>query len=143
MVLTSEMRSTLLDQVPSLQLLVLFGSRARGDHNDESDWDFAALYADQEQNSRKLLSADPHIVTHLVLADIFNLPDHQVDVVNLTQVSTLMSHFIAQDGKLIYECEPEIFSKFQLQFRLSFDALKRHQKQSRQRLLDFLATQNL
>ena len=31
----------LLEQVPYLKLLVLFGSRARGDNQESSDWDYA------------------------------------------------------------------------------------------------------
>jgi uncharacterized protein len=34
----------LLEQVPYLKLLVLFGSRARGDNDSSSDWDFAILF---------------------------------------------------------------------------------------------------
>ncbi|MFM2432859.1 MAG: hypothetical protein RLZZ511_4073 [Cyanobacteriota bacterium] len=34
----------LLEQVPYLRLLVLFGSRARGDNQPSSDWDFAMLF---------------------------------------------------------------------------------------------------
>jgi predicted nucleotidyltransferase len=33
----------ILEQIPYLKLLVLFGSRARGDHDPKSDWDFAFL----------------------------------------------------------------------------------------------------
>lgn len=33
----------ILEQVPYLKLLVLVGSRARGDYNEKSDWDFAFL----------------------------------------------------------------------------------------------------
>jgi predicted nucleotidyltransferase len=31
------------DRHPALRLLVLFGSRARGDHDSSSDWDIAFL----------------------------------------------------------------------------------------------------
>jgi predicted nucleotidyltransferase len=34
----------ILEQVPYLKLLVLFGSRARGDAFPSSDWDFALLF---------------------------------------------------------------------------------------------------
>lgn len=33
-----------LDQIPYLKLLILFGSRAKGTHNEDSDWDFVVLY---------------------------------------------------------------------------------------------------
>ncbi|MCY7393637.1 MAG: nucleotidyltransferase domain-containing protein, partial [Leptolyngbyaceae cyanobacterium CAN_BIN12] len=37
----------ILEQVPYLRLLVLFGSRARGDHFPSSDWDFALLFDEE------------------------------------------------------------------------------------------------
>lgn len=37
----------ILEQTPYLKLLVLFGSRVRGDHFPSSDWDFALLFDEE------------------------------------------------------------------------------------------------
>jgi uncharacterized protein len=40
----------ILEQIPYLKLLVLFGSRARKDHHETSDWDIAALYDEDKRH---------------------------------------------------------------------------------------------
>ena len=39
------------EKIPYLKMLVLFGSRARGDTHANSDWDFAALYDEEVRNA--------------------------------------------------------------------------------------------
>lgn len=42
-----KLSSQLPEKIPYLKMLVLFGSRARGDTHAKSDWDFAALYDEE------------------------------------------------------------------------------------------------
>lgn len=39
------------EKIPYLKMLVLFGSRARGDIHANSDWDFAALYDEEARKA--------------------------------------------------------------------------------------------
>ncbi|NJN12757.1 MAG: nucleotidyltransferase domain-containing protein [Richelia sp. RM2_1_2] len=39
------------EKLPYLKMLVLFGSRATGNSNNHSDWDFAVLYENKQDNS--------------------------------------------------------------------------------------------
>ncbi len=83
-----------------LRLLLLFGSRARGDVTPHSDWDFAFLAATPVDSFR--LSAD--------LED--TVTSEHVDVVDLDRAGGLIRLKIAQDGIVVHEREPETFDDF-------------------------------
>ncbi|MDB9510084.1 nucleotidyltransferase domain-containing protein [Kamptonema animale CS-326] len=104
--------SQIIEKIPYLKMLVLFGSRARGDTHAKSDWDFAALFDEElrkihvANNTWKLLEV-PQII-----GEVFNLNSDQIDVVELNNCSHIITHFVAKDGKLIYEKEPGEFERF-------------------------------
>ncbi|MDY7008031.1 MAG: nucleotidyltransferase domain-containing protein [Cyanobacteriota bacterium] len=61
------------EKIPYLKMLVLFGSRARGDTHAKSDWDFAALY---DEEIRKKMMGDNTFAWFEVpqkLGDFFDL----------------------------------------------------------------------
>lgn len=88
---------------PGLELLVLYGSRARGDDRPESDWDLAYL-ADP--------SFDPDaLLARLVLA----LRTDGVDLVRLTGASGLFRYRVARDGEPLFEAREGIFADFWMQ----------------------------
>ncbi len=84
-----------------LGLLVLHGSRARGEGGPASDWDFGYLG-----------KADPaalsSVVSHLVATDA-------VDVVDLARASALLRFRAARDGLVVIERSPEAFLRFRLE----------------------------
>jgi len=122
------------EQIPYLKLLVLFGSRARGDHHIDSDWDFAALYDEEMRgeiaNSGKLELLN--IYSHLT--SIFNIDPEKVEVVRLNDCTLAIAHVVARDGLLIYEKENTDFEKFRTKFLLSQEDLRKYQKQKIQSL---------
>jgi predicted nucleotidyltransferase len=83
-----------------LELLVLHGSRARGDAREDSGWDFAYLAAAEFDLS--LLYAD------LALA----LTTDRIDVVNLATAGGLIRYRVARDGITVLESEPGAFDRF-------------------------------
>lgn len=83
-----------------LELLVLFGSRGRGDETARSDWDFG--YIGDERFDPDRLLAD------LVLA----LGTERVDLANLKRANGLLRFRAARDGKPIFEVRPEAFARF-------------------------------
>jgi predicted nucleotidyltransferase len=90
-----------LADTPGLRLLVLHGSRGRGDGGPQSDWDFGYL-GDPELDPAALM---------LRLTDI--LGTDAVDLADLDRASALLRFRAARDGRLLAEREGE-FERFQL-----------------------------
>ncbi len=86
-----------------LDLLILFGSRTRGDSRPGADWDLGYL-ADA--------AADvPGLLAGLVEA----LADDRVDLVDLRRAGGLLRYRAARDGVLLHESEAEAFDRFRLE----------------------------
>lgn len=96
---------------PGLMLLVLFGSRARGDGSARSDWDFGYL-ADR--------SLDPSVL----MAELAEAAgSERLDVVDLARASGLLRFRAARDGVLVYQATPGCFDRFRFEAaRFWFDA---------------------
>ncbi|MBV9314198.1 MAG: nucleotidyltransferase domain-containing protein [Pseudonocardia sp.] len=86
-----------------VRLLVLHGSRARGDHRPDSDWDFAALF-DEDADPAALVVA----ITTVVGSDA-------VDLVDLRRASALLRYRAARDGVLLWEHPAGEFLGFRLE----------------------------
>ena len=81
-----------------LRVLVLFGSRARGEAHAASDWDFGYV-ADDGYDPRDLL------------ADMVAcLGTERVDLVDLRRASGLLRFRAARDGLLIFERRPGLWT---------------------------------
>jgi predicted nucleotidyltransferase len=83
-----------------LRLLVLHGSRARGDMHASSDWDFA--YLAESSLDPGSLYADLALALHT---------DH-VDIANLDTAGSLLRYRVARDGLVVHEIEPGLFDRF-------------------------------
>jgi len=96
-----------------LQLIVLFGSLAKGRRNIRSDMDLAFLYSvpfDIVQLTNR--------VSQLLCSDA-------IDVVDLRTASPLLKFSAMQNGKALYERSPGTFSSFySLAFRRYIDTKK-------------------
>ena len=90
------------EAAPGLTLLVLHGSRARGDAHETSDWDFA--FVAEPQFDPDALMARLGEATH---ADTLDLAD-------LNRASGLLRYNAARDGIAVYERESGAFEQFQL-----------------------------
>lgn len=86
-----------------VQLFMLFGSRARAEANETSDWDFGYV-ATREFDSTALYS-------DLILL----LSTEKVDLVNLSRVNGLLRFRAARDGKVVFERTKGEYEKFWLQ----------------------------
>ena len=89
--------------LPGLCLLVLHGSRGRGDAGPRSDWDFAYL-ADQQLDPTELLAK-------LTVA----VGTAAVDLVDLFTASALLRFRAARDGVALLERPPGAFLQFRLE----------------------------
>ena len=95
--------SRLAHATPRLELLMLFGSRARTDAQPRSDWDLAYL-AEAEFDLAALLGA----VVEAVGSD-------RVDLVDLRRASGLLRYRVARDGQVVYEARPRLAERFCLE----------------------------
>jgi predicted nucleotidyltransferase len=93
----------LASRAPALELLMLFGSRARGDSHARSDWDFGYLAA------RGFDSAALHA------AIVEHLGDDRVDLVDLSRASGLLRYRAARDGVVVFEAGPRLAERFRLE----------------------------
>jgi predicted nucleotidyltransferase len=85
---------------PGLRLLVLHGSRARGDARASSDWDFAFM-------------AQPGFDASLLYADLAaGLGTDHVDVADLDHAGGLVRYRAARDGVVLFEAEHGLFDRF-------------------------------
>jgi threonyl-tRNA synthetase len=86
-----------------LELLLLFGSRAREDSHDRSDWDLAYLASE---------SFDP---SDLLTRAVEILGTDRVDLVDLRRASGLLRYRAARDGQLLFEAKPGLDDAFRLE----------------------------
>ena len=87
-------------QYRGLQLLMLYGSRARGEEHARSDWDIGYL-ADRTLNSFALLGE----VTQVLQTDA-------VDLVDLERASGLLRFRAASEGLVVYESAAGAYHDF-------------------------------
>lgn len=89
-------------EAPGLRLLVLHGSRARGEAHAGSDWDFAYEAA---------AGFDPD---RLLAALAAYLNADRVDLADLGRAGALLRYRAARDGVVVFEHEEGAFERFWL-----------------------------
>lgn len=92
---------------PALDLLIIYGSRARGEAHAASDWDFAYLGRGVDGDR---LRAD---LMAVVASD-------DIDVVDLRRCSALLAFHAARDGITLYQSQPDAFPDFQIHATLNW-----------------------
>ena len=85
---------------PGLRLMILFGSRARGDAADLADWDFGYL-ADRTFDPDRLLAE----------AGI-EVGSEEIDLVDLARAGGQLRYRAARDGRPLYEAGSGEFARF-------------------------------
>ena len=94
---------TAVTGTPALDVLFLFGSRARADAHERSDWDFGYL-AGPALDVEKLLST-------LVLT----VGTDRVDLADLRRASGLLRYRVARDGDTVVERVAGMADAFKLE----------------------------
>ncbi|MBC1192994.1 nucleotidyltransferase domain-containing protein [Microcystis aeruginosa CS-558/01A06] len=122
--------TAIVEKLPNLKLLILFGSRARGEHKPDSDWDFAVLY--EERSDQKDISSLLKIYT--LLEQALEIPEDKIDVIDLKECSPILAHYVARDGQLLYERETGLFEVFKEKFLMNPEESKALYRQLRNNL---------
>lgn len=113
------------EKIPYLKMLVLFGSRATGNTHAKSDWDFAVLYDEEKRKNCIGDSAFSWFEVPEKLSDFFEINSDLIDVVELNRGSSIIAHFVARDGQLLYESEPGEFNSFKQKALMSESEIKK------------------
>lgn len=87
-----------------INLIVIFGSRARGDHTEHSDLDVAVITSIQNEKQRFEL--------RLQIISRLEGPGLSVDVVLLEDSNWALRYRIAKDGVVIFQKDNDSWSNF-------------------------------
>jgi uncharacterized protein len=127
----------ILEQVPYLATLVLFGSRARGEEQEGSDWDLA-VFCDEEMRKQYKHDGWGNDRLWFVLGQVLGLTEDEIDLVELRSCSGILAHHIAQDGLVIYEKTAGKFEKFRQAMLKSPSELKLYRQNVRAKVHEAL-----
>lgn len=114
----------LVQEIPFLKLLILFGSRATGQNHEDSDYDFA-LICDQEIYQDWKKKGKSWFSLYSIFENIFELPNEAIDIVDLNRCSEILAHVIAYDGKLLYEKRSGEYDEFLKRSLMSIEQTKK------------------
>ena len=124
------------EQHPTLKLLILFGSRARGEQNPTSDWDVAFLSDASPEDAATWFPGADLLQT---LSKQGHIPSDRLDLIDLSTCSDILTHFVAQEGQLIYERDPGEFERFQQRSLKAPAELQQFRQTQRKKVLQALA----
>ena len=88
-----------------VEFIVLFGSRARGDYREDSDYDFA-VYA-----GRKLSLKELDLIAE-ALSKKIGVSLDKIDVVDLHNASNELIYKVIRDGKPVYVKNIDFYKKW-------------------------------
>jgi predicted nucleotidyltransferase len=123
----------LVQEIPFLKLLILFGSRATGQNHEDSDYDFALIcdqqiYQDWKKKGKSWFSL------YSIFENIFELPNEAVDIVDLDRCSPILAHEIANNGKPLYEKQAGEYDAFISRCLISRENIKNLYQEQRQNI---------
>ncbi|MBW4675384.1 MAG: nucleotidyltransferase domain-containing protein [Desmonostoc geniculatum HA4340-LM1] len=113
------------ERIPYIKMLILFGSRATGNTNAKSDWDFGVLYDEEQREAYVKDNAFRLFELPMQIGTLFNINSDHIDIVELNHCSELIAHFIARDGIMMFEKFPGQFEEFRLTSSISKSELKK------------------
>ena len=119
------------ESVPAdVDLIVLFGSRAKGTQTPTSDWDLGITFRQKPDQPLRLFELDA------LLAPLVGCSNDVIDVVDLEHCSSLLQRVVTEEGRLLFEHRPGLFLSFcSRPIRQWADWRRREQKLNREREL--------
>ena len=127
-------RSAQLPQLKStavpadVDLIVLFGSRAKGTHTPTSDWDIGICFQQDPNQPLRLFELDA------LIAPLLGCSSDSIDLVDLEHCSYLLQRVVAEESQLLFERRPGLYLNFcSRAIRQWADWCRREQKLTRER----------
>lgn len=97
-----------VESIPGISVLVLFGSRARGDHRPDSDLDVAVLPESRDPKDRR------HLLSSIAVALADLASDGRVDVVFLDQADDVIRQRVMEHGRVLLNRNPEAWKELRV-----------------------------
>jgi len=98
---------TLPCAIPAIAVLV--GSRALGTATENSDWDIAIWWLDEDDAWKNLGKTE---TLRRSLANALQTSEDKIDLIDIQQAGLAMREKIANEGQLIYTHKPLVWMKF-------------------------------
>jgi predicted nucleotidyltransferase len=119
------------EAVPAdVELILLFGSRAKGTHAPSSDWDIGICFHQNPDQPLRLFELDPAI------AALVGCSSDMIDLVDLEHSSYLLQRVVAEEGRLLFERRAGLHLAFcSRAIRQWADWCRREEKLNREREL--------
>ena len=119
------------DAVPAdVDLILLFGSRAKGTHAPSSDWDIGISFHQNPDQPLRLFELDA------LIAPLVGCSSDRIDLVDLEHSSYLLQRVVAEEGQLLFERRPGLHLNFcSRAIRQWADWCRRDEKLNREREL--------
>ncbi len=96
-------------EIPGISVMLLFGSRARGNHRPDSDLDVAVIpRIDDPRTRRRLRLAVAVALAHLA-------PEGRVDVVLLDDAPVLLRQRVMEHGRLLLGHDQAVWRRLRVQ----------------------------
>jgi predicted nucleotidyltransferase len=104
-----------------IDLVVLFGSVARGRHRADSDVDIAVRFVAGRPGfpTEARVAGELHEALH---------PPRELDLVVLNRADPLLAANVAADGMPLYEASPELWLRFWLYARRQFEDTEKYRR---------------
>jgi len=75
--------NTTVEKIPNLKLLILFGSRARGEHRPDSDWDLAISHDETNRQTHIKEISNDYLTSLSILSELFEINRDLIDLIEL------------------------------------------------------------
>jgi uncharacterized protein len=117
------------DAVPAdVDLILLFGSRAKGAHAPSSDWDIGICFQQDPDQPLRLFELDA------LIAPLLGCSSDNIDLVDLEHSSYLLQRVVAENGRTLFERHPGLYLNYcSRAIRQWADWCRREQKLTRER----------
>ena len=115
---------TLAEQTPDLAILWLYGSRARGTHREDSDYDLAVAFQTFIRDNPLETRLRPELLA-MDWRRALGLPEHQLSVIDINQVGVSLAYHVIQNHEPIFCCDPRrlITEENRVMSRMELDVL--------------------
>ena len=121
----------LAEQNPDIAILWLYGSRARGTHREDSDYDLAVAFQTFIRDNPLETRLRPELLA-MDWRRALDLPEHQLSVIDINQVGVSLSFHVIRNHEPVFCRDPRrlITEENRVMSRMELDVLPYLQEKS-------------